>query len=81
MRTKLTLRIEEELIQKAKFYSEQTGKSVSQMVADYFALLFIKQKDEPDAPLPPVTSALRGILRGSDIQEEDYRKHLGEKHK
>ena len=36
MNTKLTLRLEEELIKSAKNHANIIGKSVSQMVADYF---------------------------------------------
>ena len=39
MGTKLTLRIDECLIKKAKAYSAKRGKSVSSMVADFFRLL------------------------------------------
>ena len=38
MHTKLTLRIEEQLIEQAKSYATHTGKSVSQLVAEYFTL-------------------------------------------
>ena len=36
--TKLTLRLDDELIASAKRHSAKAGKSVSRMVADYFAL-------------------------------------------
>jgi len=39
MNSKLTLRLDEDLIQSAKSYSAKTGKSVSKIVADYFALI------------------------------------------
>lgn len=39
MNTKLTLRLEENLIKAAKRHAGTLGKSVSQMVADYFYLL------------------------------------------
>ena len=35
MNTKLTLRLDEELIKSAKIHASQYGKSVSQMVADW----------------------------------------------
>ena len=78
MNTKLTLQMEEELIRRAKTEASKRGKSVSQMVADYFASL--EREPGPAAPLPPVTSSLLGILKGSPVSEEDYRKHLCEKH-
>ena len=35
MQTKLTLRLDEELIKFAKVYAKERGKSLSQIVADY----------------------------------------------
>ncbi|MBE0418315.1 MAG: hypothetical protein IBX63_11175 [Coriobacteriia bacterium] len=39
MGTKLTLRLDEDLIRRAKRHSARSGKSVSRLVADYFALI------------------------------------------
>ncbi len=36
MQTKLTLRMDEELIRKAKRFSRKTGRSLSRIVADFF---------------------------------------------
>jgi hypothetical protein len=36
MQTKLTLRLDDELVRKAKKFSKRAGKSVSKIVADYF---------------------------------------------
>lgn len=79
MKNKLTLRLDDSLIQRAKKRAKQKGTSVSQMVADYFALM---ESEEPptDHDLPPITASLTGILKGQDIQEEEYKKHLEEKY-
>ena len=37
MQTKLTLRLDDRLIRDAKHYARQSGKSLSQMVAEYFS--------------------------------------------
>jgi len=81
MRTKLTLRLDESLIQRAKIYSRQSGKPISQLVADYFALLFVQPDKQDGPPLPPVTSSLKGVLRGTAVDEKDYGKYLKEKYK
>jgi predicted HicB family RNase H-like nuclease len=39
METKLTLRLDEKLIGRAKSYARKSRKSVSQLVADYFSVL------------------------------------------
>jgi hypothetical protein len=77
MQTKLTLRIDAQLIEQAKVHARNRGKSVSQMVADYFALL---DRQEPDETLPPLTRSLHGALRGATTDKGEYRKHLEEKY-
>jgi len=79
MHTKLTLRIDEELIERAKSHARQSGKSVSQLVSDYLGLLPEPGKTRP-RPLTPVVESLRGVLAGSRLDEEDYRRHLEEKY-
>jgi hypothetical protein len=78
MNTKLTLRLDERLIGKAKRFSDRSGKSVSQLVADYFALI---EADEPipGTELTPRVRAMIGALKGATLSEEDYRRHLEEK--
>jgi len=78
MPTKLTLRMDEKLIERAKAHSKATGKSVSQLVADYLAML----EDRPagELRLRPIVHSLRGLLRGADLGEEDYRRHLEDKY-
>lgn len=79
MQTKLTLRLEEELIRRAKFFAKKTGKSISQMAADYFALLE-KQPEKSDLPLTPFVRSLKGALRGTKVEIEDYHRYLEEKY-
>jgi hypothetical protein len=79
MRTKLTLRLEQELIERAKKIAQRRGKSISRMVADYFRTLESVETD--DRELAPLTRSLRGILREAQVDEEDHRRHLEEKHR
>ncbi len=60
MQSKLTLRLDEDAIEHAKAYSKQAGKSLSQVVEDFFEQL--EARHEPEL-LPPVTHALLGILK------------------
>lgn len=80
MQTKLTLRLEEQLIEQAKAYASRTGKSLSQVVADYFRLLATEKK-VPPASTPPITQSLRGLLRNAKIDETDYKRYLERKHR
>lgn len=80
MQTKLTLRLERELIERAKAYARRTGKSVSEVVADFFAQLEARKADET-APRSPAVESLVGALSGKKVNEADYRNYLAEKHR
>lgn len=79
MQTKLTLRLEDQLIEQAKSYAAQAGKSLSQVVADYFKML-TTEKSKPISSSTPITKSLRGLLRDSKLDEKDYKKYLEGKH-
>ena len=78
MNTKLTLRMDENTVRKAKMEAKRRGKSVSRMVADFIESIGLQQDSEED--LPPTTASLVGILKGKEISEEDYKTHLREKY-
>jgi ApbE superfamily uncharacterized protein (UPF0280 family) len=78
--TKLTLRLDDELISTAKRYSAKSGKSLSQLVADYFTLLAASTAESDAAPTPRVR-ALIGVLANATVDEADYRRHLEDKHR
>ena len=78
MNTKLTLRMDEDLIRRAKDYADSSGKTVSGLVADFFTVL---TSDAPREPyISPRVRALRGALKGCGLDEEDYKRHLLEKY-
>ncbi len=79
MHRKLTLRLDESLIQKVKRISKRSGKSVSQMVADYFSL--IEETDPDQKEMTPRVRSLFGVLAGGKVSEGDYRRHLEAKHR
>lgn len=79
MQTKLTLRLDEELVRRAKAHARARGRSVSAMVADYFA-----QLDAPPAEteivMTPRVRSLYGALADADVDEADYAEYLAQKH-
>jgi hypothetical protein len=79
MATKLTLRMDEQLIKQAKDYARQSGKSLSKLVADFFALLNPDPEEDTNKTSPKVKS-LRGIMRDSQVSPEDYKKYLEKKY-
>jgi hypothetical protein len=80
MNTKLTLRLDDQLITKAKRYSDRSGKSVSQLVADFFAAIDAGE-DVPGTEISPRVRSLRGAFKGSTATEQDYRRYLEEKYR
>ena len=79
MNTKLTLRVDSDLIIKAKRLARKRGKSLSRLVSDY--LKFATSNDKSDEiSLTPNVKALYGSLSESTVTEKDYKKHLEDKH-
>jgi hypothetical protein len=76
--TKLTLRLDDRLIKRAKRYSDESGKSLSRLVGDFFSLI---DSEEADTEITPRVRSLLGSLAGSDVDERDFHEHLEEKHR
>ena len=84
MATKLTLRIDERLIEAAKRHAAARGTSVSRMVAAYVEALEALEAGDlgrGDLPAPPPRiRALVGVLPSEPDPEAAYRAHLERKH-
>ena len=83
MQTKLTLRLEQRLIRRAKAYARRTGKSVSELVADFFSRLEAPADEATPGVVAqsPAVQSLVGALARARVDEADYRAHLAEKHR
>lgn len=81
MQTKLTLRMDVEIIRDAKAAAREMGKSLSQMVEDFFAALTKAKGSRKRGELTPTVRALKGCLKGATVDKEDYMKHLEEKYR
>ena len=82
MTTKLTLRLDEKMIKKAKETARSKGVSLSRIVEDYFRSLTVRK--EKEAPESPVLSEISGVLSagtGTKKLRAEYRKHLQEKYR
>ncbi len=79
MNTKLTLRLDDKLVESAKKYSAKTGKSVSRIVADLFSII-TEENQEKEFAITPVVKSLRGAMGKARIDETDYRAYLEERH-
>jgi len=80
MQTKLTLRVDEALIRRAKEHARRSGKSVSRIVADFLALLEAPTEKQM-VELTPTVRSLLGALGGNPVGEGDYRRYLEEKYR
>lgn len=87
MQTKLTLRLDDALIEKAKAWAKDRRISLSQAVADLFAQLPEKKTRKTLSSLSPWTRSLIGAAarKGKAPTDEevrrDYLDYLAAKHK
>jgi len=73
MQTKLTLNLEDELIQQIEAYAKQQNKSISQIITEYFQQL---TKQSKNVSVPSITRSLIGILQDYKVDSADYKQHL-----
>jgi len=82
MTTKLTLRLKETVIRKAKKTASSKGVSLSRMVEDYFKA--VADQGTHEVRESPVLHEVAGVLSGKQDAaqlRERYRKHLAEKYR
>lgn len=69
MNTKLTLSLEKTVIDKAKLYAKNTGRSLSELVESYFENLTSKSENNDD--IHPKIKKLIGIITLPDDFDEN----------
>lgn len=81
MNTKLTLTIEQELIQKAKDYAKQKNRSLSDIIENYLKILTKEEKKE-SSRLSPIVKSLKGSFKmPADFDyKEELKKRLEQKY-
>jgi hypothetical protein len=80
MDTKITFKLDQNAIDRAKRYARQRGISLSRVVETYFLNL---TEPEPKLPEPSgLVAELAGILAGKEIgvSKESFAAHLAKKH-
>ena len=78
MQTKLTLRLDDQLVRDAKRYARGVRNSLSQMVVEYFSAL--TSPEAARGELTPAVSRLKGALAGTKVDRDDHRAYLEGKH-
>ncbi len=74
MNTKLTLSLDKEIIEKAKIYAKGTGRSLSEMVENYFKNLVSKPKDEDIHP--KVKKIIGRITLSEDLMKKKLKPNI-----
>jgi len=73
MNTKLTLTIEQSIIDKAKKYAKGKGHSLSNIIENYLKII-TKDGDKSEMEITPIVKSLQGSFKApSDF---DYKKEL-----
>lgn len=73
MNTKLTLTIEERIIQRAKRYAKENGRSLSGIIENYLKIL-TQEKEKEDTEITPLVKSLKGSFKAP--KSFDYKKEL-----
>jgi len=76
MNTKLTITIEESLIDKAKAYAGRKGKSLSDIIENYLKSV-TDNNDKPDIEITPIVKSLKGSFKAP--KDFNYKKELEQK--
>ena len=84
MNTKLTLRLNDNVIERAKIYARSHNISLSKMIESYLDSLTKQNEEEKkNVSITPLVESLSGVIElpaGFDYKKE-YRNYLEEKYK
>jgi hypothetical protein len=73
MNTKLTLTIDQTIIERAKKYANHKGRSLSNIIENYLKAI-TKEENVEDIELTPIVKSLKGSFKAP--QNFDYKKEL-----
>ncbi len=78
MYKKLTLKLDESVIQYAKEYAVECNSSLSRMVEDYFRNIISDKRH--NRRYSPLVEELSGVISDSDLKNIDYVSYLERKY-
>lgn len=76
MNTKLTLTIEQTVIEKAKKYANGKGRSLSNIIENYLKII-TKEDDDVSIELTPIVKSLKGSFKAP--KNLNYKKELSKR--
>ena len=82
MKTKLTLNLDQDVIDRAKSLARQRKKSLSNIVQDYLQFITLDKPQPEDVEISPVVRKLAGTLKVDPNLDykKAYRDHLEKKY-
>jgi hypothetical protein len=75
MDTKLTLKLDSDIIEQAKTYAKKKNTSLSKLIESYLVLLINPKETHDVTPLVKSLSGVINLPKGVDYKK-DYKKHL-----
>lgn len=81
MNTKLTLTIEQTIIERAKKYASSKGRSLSDIIENYLKVI-TKEETVEKIELTPIVKSLKGSFKAPENLDykKELAKHLSEKY-
>ncbi len=79
METKLTLKLDKEVIQSVKKYAQNNNKSLSKLVESYFRNL-VSEGEKIKSTYSPLVEELSGVISEKDMKRIDYLGYLETKY-
>jgi hypothetical protein len=73
MNTKLTLTIDDSIIERAKAYAKDKGRSLSDLIENYLNAI-TREQNQSEIDITPVVKSLKGSFKAPD--GFDYKKEL-----
>ena len=73
MNTKLTLNIDQNVIEEAKTYAKNNNVSLSKLIENY--LFSLTKKNNPTTKESPLVESLTGVI---SLESEDYKKEYAD---
>jgi len=82
MNVKLTLTIQDSVIDKAKNYAKSNGRSLSDLVENYLKAISNEESDNSDIELTPIVKSMKGSFKApaSFDYKVELEKRLAEKY-
>lgn len=80
MDTKLTLKLDNSIIELAKLYAKDNNISLSRLIENYLQAITTKKKKKKKIKISPLVESLTGVIDSEGNSREKYTDYLSEKY-